>query len=92
MDSRVSSSEITSSNGRSFRLIRWQSRDSPSIVSVTDLRVVIEENTDRLIGQLEAQPVLIRVIDPLGDEKRHDILHGRRVARVVALHLRHAGL
>lgn len=61
-------------------------------MSVTDLRVVIEENADRLVGQLEAQPVLVRVIDPLGDEKRHDVLHGRRVARVVALHLSHAGL
>lgn len=65
---------------------------SPSIVSVTDLRVVIEENADRLVGQLEAQPVLVRVIDPLGDEKRHDVLHDRRIARIVALHLRHAGL
>lgn len=61
-------------------------------MSVADLRVVVKENTDRLVGKLEAQTVFVRVIDPLGDEERHDVLHDRWIARIISFHLRHAGL
>ena len=40
----------------------------PSVSRVTDTRVIIEEDTHRLIGQLEPEPVLVGVVDPLGDE------------------------
>ena len=43
---------------------------SPSVCGVADARVVIEENTDRSVGELEAEPVLVAVVDPLGDEER----------------------
>lgn len=68
------------------------SRYSPSIMSVADLRVVVEENTNRSVGELEAQPVLVRIIDPLGDEERHDVFYSRWIARVIPLHFRHARL
>lgn len=61
-------------------------------MSVTDLRVVVEENANRPVGELEAQPVLVRVIDPLGDEERYDVLYSRWIARVIPLHLWHARL
>ena len=43
---------------------------SPSVCGVADARVVIEENTDRSVGELEAESVLVAVVDPLGDEER----------------------
>lgn len=61
-------------------------------MSVADLCVVVEENADRPVGELEAQSILVRVIDPLGDEERHNILYGRWIARVISLHLRYARL
>lgn len=61
-------------------------------MSVADLRVVIEENANRSVGELEAQPVLVRVIDPLSDKERHDVLYGRWIARVIPLHFRYARL
>lgn len=61
-------------------------------MSVADLCVVVKENADRPVGELEAQSILVRVIDPLGDEERYDILYGRWIARVIPLHLRYARL
>lgn len=43
---------------------------SPSVCGVADARVVIEENADRSVGELEAEPVLVAVVDPLRDEER----------------------
>lgn len=67
------------------------SRGSPSIVSVANLRIVVEENANRPVRELEAQPVLVRVIDPLGNEERHDVFYGRWIARVIPLHLWYTG-
>lgn len=62
----------------------------PSIVSVADFRVVVEENANRPVGELEAQPVFVGVIDPFGDKEWHDILYSRWITRVIPLHLWHA--
>jgi len=59
-------------------------------MSVTDLRVVVKENTNRPIGELKAQPVFVRIIDPFGDEEGHDVLYSWWIARVIPLHFRHA--
>lgn len=59
-------------------------------MSVADLRVIVEENANRPVGELEAQSVLVRVVDPLGDEERHNVLYRRWIARIIPLHLRHA--
>ena len=52
----------------------------PPITGEADPRAVVEEDTDGSIRQLEAKSVLVRVIDPLGDEERVGG-HGGRIGR-----------
>ena len=49
----------------------------PSIVWVWDPGVIIKEDPDTLVAELEAEPVLVAVVDPLGDEGGGVLWQGR---------------
>ena len=51
----------------------------PAVWRKEHARGVVEEHTDTPVSELEAEAVLVRVVDPLGDPQRARVGHGRRV-------------
>jgi hypothetical protein len=65
--------------------MRYRAFSLPLVARATNPGVVVEQDTNRLVRQLEPKSVLVAVIDPLGDEQRlRSGSRGRIAARIWA--------